>query len=142
MVTRVLLAEDTDSQRIAYTRELRESGFDVLGIVTGDMIESSVSSYKPDILISDTSFGNTRYGDDICRRMLADKKLDGIMVVGISDQPAMEVGWRDVAYRFICKSEIDHLGNKIEKMYDSFKSSDGKPFSLENTRILMLLCGM
>ncbi len=118
---RVLLVEDGTWRRREYRRQLEESGFEVCEAADGTEVAHVFESARPHIVVSDTDLPHVD-GDEALRPLLERGKLDGVLIIGMSSARAFEEHWRGLAHAFRHKREIDHLGETVRAIYESFSS--------------------
>ncbi|HVN24397.1 MAG TPA: response regulator [Syntrophorhabdales bacterium] len=79
-----VLVTDDDPQILELTATvLRKAGFDVLEASTGGGCLKLVQSHRPDVVLLDVVLPDLS-GVDVCKRIKADKRLEGIFVILVS----------------------------------------------------------
>ena len=116
----VLLAEDDPDTTELYTQLLKQSGFDVVVVDSGEKIEEALSKNNIDIILSDTQMPEMD-GDVACRKLLEQGKLENILVIGMSSVIDYSKHWKGIAHEFFYKpGKRDTLGEAVKNMYAAF----------------------
>ncbi len=119
----ILLAENDLEQAKLYSLSLQKTGFQVIHVTNASELEKIINKQKIDIILSDTELDESN-GDEICKKLLEEEKLNDVLIIGMSN--ALDYGdyWISIAHEFLYKraiSEFYDLGCFVRALYERFK---------------------
>lgn len=80
---KILVVEDDDGLRYAFTRVIKSAGYDLLEATTGQECLELARQQQPDLILMDVVLPDIS-GVEVCRRLKADTDLTNILVIHIS----------------------------------------------------------
>jgi DNA-binding response OmpR family regulator len=85
----VLLAEDDDDQRELLSRQLRDAGYQVEGVGSGDRVHERARAVRPSVVLLDVEMPGLD-GYSVCRQLKADASLSAIPVLFLTTRARLD----------------------------------------------------
>ncbi len=112
---RILLAEDNDNQRLLYTQELEDEGYEIIPVSNGKEAVEKVLSEKPDLVILDIQMPGINGIETLDEILTYNKQLPIILHSAYSNYKDNFMSWAADAY-IVKSSNLDELKKQIIKI--------------------------
>lgn len=88
----ILVVDDSKTVRVITEKALRERGYDVTSVATGEAALTALQQKLPDVIVLDVELPDVD-GFEICRRIKSDPSMHRVpvLVLTVLDQPGFEV---------------------------------------------------
>ncbi|MBP7652058.1 response regulator [Candidatus Dependentiae bacterium] len=112
---KILLVDDNDNQRLLYTQELEEEGYNIVTASNGKEAVDKVLSEKPDLVILDIQMPGINGIETLDEILTYNKQLPIILHSAYSNYKENFMSWAADAY-IVKSSNLDELKKNIDKI--------------------------